>query len=344
MSKNTGTLEDHCDIYKRRDQYLKAKAMTNPPPQQPNQETDEQRRLREASESAEAERVREEQANLLAAATATNFRIEAVSAHLKLPELWKEQPALWFIRCEVLFTTHRITADQTKFNHVIAALDQDTFILLAEAIQAPPASGKYEYLKSTIISRFADSADRSLQRLLNEMALGADRPSQLLAKMRNLAQGRLSDEVLRIRWAALLPTNIQPLLKILPSTDLNELATLADRLMEGQQQICAATTIETPPLVCAASSSQRPSMQQQIDDLRTIITALTTQLANQARFNRERSRSRSRSRQRGSSQQRGPSQQRQQQNNWCYFHNKWGSSARNCQQPCTFNTQGSLNP
>lgn len=287
-----------------------------------------------ATKEAEANRIRLEQEALLKAA-ASNLRVEAVTTHLKLPDLWKEHPAAWFLKCEALFTAHRISADQTKFSHIVGSLDADTFIQLQDVIQSPPASGKYDTLKAAIISRFADSADRSLQRLLNEMAMGTDKPTQLLAKMRNLSNGRLSDEVLRIRWAALLPSHIQPLLKILPTTGLNELAILADRLLEGQGQVA---TISSPvPETCITSST--PSLQRQIDDLRTLVTALTTQLANQHSRGRPRSRSRSRQ-QRGSS----PHQQQQRNTAFCYYHNRFGMAAKKCAVPCTFNMQGSLNP
>lgn len=175
-------------------------------------------------------------------------------ARLKLPDLWRAHPAAWFMKAEALFTAHRITADQTKFSHVVAALDAETFIQLQDAIQGAPSTGKYEHLKQTVISRFADSADRSLQKLLNEMSFGADRPSQLLAKMKNLSQSRISDDVLRVRWAALLPANVQPLLKILPSASLNELALLADRLLEGQGQV-STSLLQADKLVLQAANS-----------------------------------------------------------------------------------------
>lgn len=314
--------------------------MTNPPQRQTT-ETDEQRRAREeAAAAAEAERVRQAQQALLDAA-ASKVRIEAITPSLKLPEFWKSNPAAWFLKTEALFTLHRITADQTKFAHVIGAFDAETFIQLQDAILAAPEKGKYENIKETVISRYADSADRSLQRLLNEMALGSDRPSLLLGKMRNLAQGRLSDDVLRVRWAALLPTTIQPLLKILPSTSLNELAILADRLLEGQAQVLDVSPPQSAQ-VNATAPTASSSLQRQIDDLRAVITVLTTQLADrQSYLGRGRSRSRSGSRQRQAQRASSPGQPNAA---LCYYHNRWGSAARNCRPPCSFSGQGSLNP
>lgn len=329
-------------LYQRREQYLDRMNSDT----RSAEETEAQRR------AADAERVRMEQQRLLNDAVAqanadralqgqhppldaalADLRVEAIAARLKLPDLWRNEPAAWFLRSEALFATHRITSDQTRFSHVISALDANTFIELQDAIQSAPDHGKYEFIKKTIISRLADSADRSLQRLLNEMALGVDRPTQLLAKMRNLAQGRLSDDVLRVRWAALLPSNVQPLLKILPSTTLDELATLADRLLEGTTQVATITTQPSPEVYAAGPAG--PSIQRQLDDLRTIVTALVNHLTTPSgRQGRGRSRSRS-------SQRRGASPQQQ---NLCYYHRKFGNSARNCAAPCTFNTQGSLNP
>ena len=79
-------------------------------------ETPEQRAEREAAElarleAADAENVRQRQQLLLDAATA-NLRIEALAAHLKLPNFWAAHPEAWFLKCEALFAAHKITADQ----------------------------------------------------------------------------------------------------------------------------------------------------------------------------------------------------------------------------------------
>lgn len=129
-------------------------------------------------------------------------------------------------------------------------------------------------------------------------------------------------EVLRVRWAALLPTNV------LPTTGRNELATQADRLLEGQQ---TATICYVQSNVLAPAS-----LKQLMSDFRSIITPLITQLANlhhqQHQKPQQCSRSRSRSRSRQQRQQ--PHQQQTSYPNWCFNDTTWGNANINSCQPC----------
>ena len=46
---------------------------------------------------------------------------------LKLPAFWTSQPKVWFQQSEAQFTLRNITADDTKYYYVVAALDQDYY-------------------------------------------------------------------------------------------------------------------------------------------------------------------------------------------------------------------------
>ena len=81
----------------------------------------------------------------------------------------------------------RLTSDVSKFAHVMGALDGSAVADLMHAIRAAPAYGKYAHLRAAILAEFSLSPDRQLQKLLNEMQLGSQRPSQLLHKMQALA-------------------------------------------------------------------------------------------------------------------------------------------------------------
>ena len=45
---------------------------------------------------------------------------------LKLPIFWTTQPAVWFAQTEAQFTLRGISADETKYYHVVSVLDQET--------------------------------------------------------------------------------------------------------------------------------------------------------------------------------------------------------------------------
>lgn len=71
----------------------------------------------------------------------------------------------------------------SKYHLVVSALDPDSLQDVADILKKPPSANLYPHLKSHIMSRFSDSADRQLQKLLTELELGDKKPSQLLRQM-----------------------------------------------------------------------------------------------------------------------------------------------------------------
>ena len=51
---------------------------------------------------------------------------EEHAVSLKLPTFWSSQPEVWFAQAEAQFNLRIITADDTKYYYVLAALDQPT--------------------------------------------------------------------------------------------------------------------------------------------------------------------------------------------------------------------------
>ena len=62
---------------------------------------------------------------------------------LKLPTFWTSQPEVWLAQAEAQFALRGITADQTKYYYIIAALDQPTTTRLLDLISSPPEDDKY---------------------------------------------------------------------------------------------------------------------------------------------------------------------------------------------------------
>ena len=70
---------------------------------------------------------------------------------LKLPTFWTAQPDVWFAQAEAQFNLRGITADDTKYYYVVAALDQDTATRVLDLISHPPEDSKYSTLKGRLI-------------------------------------------------------------------------------------------------------------------------------------------------------------------------------------------------
>ena len=102
---------------------------------------------------------------------------------LKLPTFWTSQPEVWFAQAEAQFNLRRITADDTRYFYVLAALDQQTATRLLDLISQPPADGKYQTLKDRLISTFGLSKHERASRLLHFRPLGDAKPSTLMDEM-----------------------------------------------------------------------------------------------------------------------------------------------------------------
>ena len=77
--------------------------------------------------------------------------VSAVS--LKIATFWAADPEVWFAQIEAQFASRNppITVDSTKFNHVAAALDNNTASAVRSIILNPPANNKYDALKVALI-------------------------------------------------------------------------------------------------------------------------------------------------------------------------------------------------
>lgn len=123
---------------------------------------------------------------------------ELNSTHsFKIPAFWRTNPELWFRQIESQFFSSRITSDSTKYHHVVAAMKCDVLQHVSDIIIFPPTSNKNEALKRRLIDRFSGTEELRLKKLLSDIELGDQRPSHLLSEMRELASGKVSDELLK---------------------------------------------------------------------------------------------------------------------------------------------------
>lgn len=238
---------------------------------------------------------------------------------IKLPEFWKNDPAMWFAQAEAQFALGRVTQDETKFHHIIAKVDQTVICHIADLVQAPPLINKYEAVKDRLIARFALSPETRLERLLGMHELGDLRPTHLPAKMRELATGSgVDDSLLKMLFIQRLPANARPILSCHDGT-LAKLAEMADKIVGTTNSLTVAAVEDTP------GPSETKKLQEQIEFLTAEVRRLTSA---------DRSRNRSASRGRSSSRSRT-----QEPKEVCWYHRKYGRDAHQCREPCTFSSK-----
>ena len=248
---------------------------------------------------------------------------------VKLPPFWKANPALWFVQLEAQFALAGITADETKFNHVISAVDSDILNCVCDIILKPPDTDKYPTLKKRLIELHSESESSKIRTLLQGLELGDQRPSQLLAHMKTLAGDTVGEPLLKSLWLGRLPNSTQTILTAL-NEDLSGLASVADKIND----LAGHSSINS---VASPSSDNRVSaLEKQVAQLTTLVGELTTTI----RQSRSQSRNRNRPFKNSRSRSRDNFQKyKEPANGICFYHTNFGAKAKKCNLPCSFKNQ-----
>ena len=108
---------------------------------------------------------------------------------IKLPAFWPKQPEIWFVQAEAQFNLHKVSDEDTRYYHVVAALDQETCTRVSDILSQPPRTGKYKLLKRTLLGIFNPNDRDRASRLLHPHCLGDRKPSELMDEMLSLLGG-----------------------------------------------------------------------------------------------------------------------------------------------------------
>jgi len=185
--------------------------------------------------------------------------VQAVS--LKLPTFWPEQPQVWFVQAEAQFNLRNITADDTKYHYLVAALDQATAKRVIDLLSSPPANDKYQALKDRLNDTYGLSEFERGTRLLHVPALGDDKPSVLMDNMLALMEGHEPCFIFRCLFLERLPEEIRGILAHSQITDCRQLAKAADTLWETRQPTANAVHEGTAPSTSAhARPRKKPAL------------------------------------------------------------------------------------
>ncbi|GAB1866398.1 hypothetical protein CAJAP_07477 [Camponotus japonicus] len=255
--------------------------------------------------------------------------IDAVQA-VRLPPFWKDNPALWFAQVEAAFAIHRITSDESKFRYIVLNADQPVLPFVADLITNPPEQDKYQTLKDRICSILGETSATKIRRLLGSHELGDEKPSIFLQRLRNLAAGQVTDEILKSIFMEQLPESVRTILAISEVQDLAKLVAQADKVVEMARP--AATAIQT---ITEKQTDADNQILQEIAELRKQVKKLSVR---DKYRRRSRSRGHSSGRERADNRERSHHRQDREGNaEYCYYHNRFGDKAFRCAQPCTFN-------
>lgn len=269
--------------------------------------------------------------------TQPNHDLAAISLSTRIPSFWTDMPRMWFAQFEaVVGPQHQ--SENVKYDLVLAKLGKEELSQIADLIDEPPAQQRYTALKNRLLKIYQESAEAQFHKLVKEMDLGQQRPSQLLAKMKELARNTsTAGDTLKNLWMSRLPGWVRAILASCKAdTKLDELAGMADKIMDNLRsgeivEVNKPSTSHNDTTVNAELLTEMRNMSLEIKRLRGEVNEIRGREQRRSfRFYGRRSRSRSRSR--------GPRRTPQSADWLCKYHFRYRAAAKQCESPCNWRT------
>ena len=155
---------------------------------------------------------------------------------LKLPTFWDSSPEAWFAQAEAQFNIRGITKDETKYFHVLAALDNSTATRAVSLITCPPSEDKFPAIKAFLCSAFGLSDTERASALLTLQGLGDRKPSEVMDTMLALLGEHAPCFIFKEIFMRQLPAHVRAPLANSPLTDYRLLAQEADKIYLSSKQ------------------------------------------------------------------------------------------------------------
>ena len=104
-----------------------------------------------------------------------------------LPPFRAGRPAAWFAACEDVFQLRGITDQRDMFSYCYAALGEEQLLQVDDLVEMRPRPpDAFFRLRDRLVATHSLDAYKRLEELLNMPPLGGQKPSVLLAQMRQL--------------------------------------------------------------------------------------------------------------------------------------------------------------
>lgn len=146
---------------------------------------------------------------------------------IKMPTFMETAAAAWFNILEANFALRKITSDETKYFHVLAALPPD---LVAKLSGFLLENRSYDNMKKEVISIYEKTKPELFDKLIKQTTMSG-RPSHYLQDLKILAgKVNASDDLVKHQFFQALPSSISPALAAQKDLTLTQLGNLADEL------------------------------------------------------------------------------------------------------------------
>lgn len=284
----------------------------------------------EAEISLQLEALKLELNQLREAQSQTNDSQRSKLQKVHVPNFNKDNPNLWFAQIERSFVLCDVVLDDDKFDVVAVKLEGEILLATEDLIINPPSENKFAALKERIISKFGESSDSKLRRLIQGNDTAGLKPSDKLAHMKRLAPGKENETLIRTMFLAQMPESIRPFLTVWEETDLDKLAKTADKMLEANNNnnyvlSSVSSTIsraeENIPVDAISNRMKYTDVCQAIKDLSDKVEKIQHEITTKSVQTKPKLHSRA-----------GASSTSQQQ--ICFYHKKFGDAARKCKSDC----------
>lgn len=245
---------------------------------------------------------------------------------IELPPFYAEDVTIWWSQVERRLALANLTTEKTRYDYVTAALPMEVARKVSDLISKEPAHLPFTTLKQRILGEFEPTNSEKLNKLLEGCELGDKKPSALLREMKELAGGRVDNDILRKLFFKQLPDFLTKIFITTSVTDLDAAAAAADKAKE--EGMFTSNTV----LAVKSGTTPTSAPSQNISEL---VIALTESVQQLLRDNQNyRSRSRSRNSSRSNSRNRDRSESNNRKFTKCRYHYKFGDKARHCRRWC----------
>ncbi|KAJ2937517.1 hypothetical protein O0L34_g18662 [Tuta absoluta] len=132
--------------------------------------------------------------------------LATITVTSRIAQFWPQTPKLWFAHFESIMAPRRLADDTIN----------EELSFISDILDNIPATNKYEVLKERLLKAFQESSEQQFHKLVKEMDLGQQRPSQLLRRMQELARNTgVGDDPLKNLWLSRLPPAVRAVLAVL---------------------------------------------------------------------------------------------------------------------------------
>jgi len=278
----------------------------------------------------------------------TDLSIDTSALNVAPPTFFTDQsgsPKVWLELMHFRFQSQGIKAQHSLFQHLLGTIPADQLQAIAPHLSTIVQHKEpYDQLRKQIMLAHEPTFDAVFENYFKTQQIGLMKPSQFLqrviADLELIQPGITQDQnnaILKKFFIQSLPPMHKAILAATTTTDLKELAAIADRIAEtvpsGSDscfQVTSASVDNNGPT--SQQNAHITALTAQVEQMAAMMTTLTSSITSLTTASHPQQRGRSPSRGRFSNN-RNSSVERQP---ICYYHRRFGNKARKCQPGCTW--------